>query len=143
MASEAAHIHEKDFADSSDLYKPHVKDLIETGLKIRSTQYLKAKSIQNELRAALKSTTAKFDAILTPTAMSTAPDTKTTGQPSFQIPWTMAGMPAISLPSGVNDEGLPLGIQLSGENLQDQTLLSIAQWCERIINFTDRPEISI
>ena len=143
MASEVAHIHEKDFANSPDLYKPQVKDLIETGLKIRSTQYLRAKSIQNELIAALKSTTTKFDAILTPTAMSTAPDTKTTGQPSFQIPWTMAGMPAISLPSGVNDQGLPLGIQLSGEKLRDQTLLSIAQWCEGIINFTDRPEISI
>ena len=69
MASEAAHTHEKDFADSPNLYKPHVKDLIETGLKIRSTQYLRAKNIQNELRGALKRTAAKFDAILTPTAM--------------------------------------------------------------------------
>ena len=143
MASEAAYTHEKDFANNPNLYKPHVRDLIETGLKIRSTQYLGAKNIQNKLRTALKKTAAKFDAILTPTAMSTAPDTKTTGQPSFQIPWTMAGMPAISLPSGINDEGLPLGIQLSGENLQDQALLSIARWCEGIINFTDRPEISV
>ena len=142
MASEAAHTHEKDFADSPNLYKPHVKDLIETGLKIRSTQYLRAKNIQNELRGALKRTAAKFDAILTPTAMSTAPDTATTGQPAFQIPWTMAGMPAISLPSGLDDQGLPLGIQLSGEYLRDKTLLSTAQWCERIINFTDRPQIN-
>ena len=111
-------------------------------MKIRSTQYLRAKNIQNELRGALKRTAAKFDAILTPTAMSTAPDTATTGQPAFQIPWTMAGMPAISLPSGLDDQGLPLGIQLSGEYLRDKTLLSTAQWCERIINFTDRPQIN-
>ena len=143
MASEAAHTHEIDFANNPDLFKPHVRNLVETGLKTRSVEYLRAKSIQNKLKIALRKTAAKFDAILTPTTMSAAPDTKTTGQPSFQIPWTMAGMPAISLPSGLNSEGLPLGIQLSGENLQDQTLLSIAKWCEEIIDFTDKPEMSV
>ena len=47
-----------------------------------------------------------------------------------KIPATMAGLPAISLPSGLSDAGLPLAIQLVGAWGQDAALLDVASWCE-------------
>lgn len=44
---------------------------------------------------------------------ATAPkDLETTGDGTYCAPWSYAGLPAITLPSGFSSEGLPLGIQL-------------------------------
>ena len=82
---------------------------------------------------------AGLDALLLPTASNVAPDPSTTGDPSFQAPWSLLGLPSISLPSGVSDEGLPFAVQLVAAHLAEPTLLRAARWCEQVLAFDARP----
>jgi aspartyl-tRNA(Asn)/glutamyl-tRNA(Gln) amidotransferase subunit A len=53
----------------------------------------------------------------------------------FTIPVNLAGLPAISLPSGLSREGLPLGVQLIAPALGEETLLRGARSLEAAIGF--------
>ena len=75
------------------------------------------------------------DAALMPTTTSPAPaDLSTTGDPVFQVPWTSAGLPSITLPSGLSESGLPLGIQLASQPFSEGSLLAAARWCESVLD---------
>jgi aspartyl-tRNA(Asn)/glutamyl-tRNA(Gln) amidotransferase subunit A len=88
------------------------------------------------------------DLILTPTAPSAA---FALGEKSadpiamylndvFAVPASLAGLPAISVPAGLDDEGLPLGLQLVGRALDEQGVLNAALALEERAGFTARPE---
>jgi Asp-tRNA(Asn)/Glu-tRNA(Gln) amidotransferase A subunit family amidase len=57
---------------------------------------------------------------------------ESTGDPVMNLPWTHAGLSAISLPLGINFEGLPLGLQVLGRWMDDERLLA---WAGRIEGF--------
>ncbi|MEC8449035.1 MAG: Asp-tRNA(Asn)/Glu-tRNA(Gln) amidotransferase subunit GatA [Pseudomonadota bacterium] len=96
--------------------------------------YLKAQKcrqlVANDFAEAFK----KVDVILSPTTPGTAfkSGEKTADpvemylQDIFTIPANLAGLPALSIPCGEH-EGLPLGLQLVGNSLQESTLLQFAQ----------------
>ena len=72
-----------------------------------------------------------FDVVLTPTTPAAAPrDLTTTGPPMFQTPFTFGGFPAITVPSGFDADGIPLGAQLAAAHWQETRLLSAAAWVE-------------
>jgi len=62
-----------------------------------------------------------------------------TGDPSFCTLWTLLGFPALALPTGLSDGGLPYGMQLAGPAGGDDRLLRVASWCEAVIGFKDSP----
>jgi Asp-tRNA(Asn)/Glu-tRNA(Gln) amidotransferase A subunit family amidase len=71
----------------------------------------------------------RYDAILTPAAPGEAPrGLESTGDPSFCTLWTLAGMPAITLPLMQGANGLPIGVQLVGPRHGDARLLRTARW---------------
>ena len=77
----------------------------------------------------------RYDAILTPPALGTAPKGLTsTGDPAFCSVWTLLGMPAITLPLMRGENGLPLGVQLVGRKGYDARLLRTARWLEKRIS---------
>lgn len=96
----------------------------------------------------------KYDLLLCPTSVTQAPKHGTTelsvdGQtvPSRNavratVPFDLTGSPAISVPHGWSDEGLPIGVQLVGRHFDESTLLRAAHALE---NFADegtrRPQI--
>ena len=45
------------------------------------------------------------------------------------------GVPAVSLPTMLSSEGLPIGLQLIANHFQEETLLSVAKWLERQVSF--------
>ena len=49
----------------------------------------------------------------------------------FTIPASLAGMPAISVPSGFDKDGLPLGLQIIGNHFNEQTIFDIALSLEK------------
>jgi aspartyl-tRNA(Asn)/glutamyl-tRNA(Gln) amidotransferase subunit A len=49
----------------------------------------------------------------------------------FTVPVNLAGLPAISMPAGLSDEGLPLGLQLIGQPFDEETLFSVAHVIEQ------------
>jgi len=83
---------------------------------------------------------ARYDALVSPTAAGPAPKgLESTGDPYFCAPWSFAGMPSISLPTGLAPDGLPFAVQLSGAPWCEARLLAAAAWCERVIGFKEVP----
>ncbi|MFO0891074.1 MAG: amidase [Isosphaeraceae bacterium] len=74
-----------------------------------------------------------FDALVTCATVGPAPDTSTTGDPMFNSPWSLLGLPSVSFPVGLSADGLPLAVQLIGRAGGDLDLLRTARWCESVI----------
>ena len=58
----------------------------------------------------------------------------------FAVPASLAGLPAISVPAGLNREGLPLGLQVIGRPFDEQGVLNAGLAIEQRAGFTARPE---
>ncbi|HEX2763184.1 MAG TPA: Asp-tRNA(Asn)/Glu-tRNA(Gln) amidotransferase subunit GatA [Allosphingosinicella sp.] len=88
------------------------------------------------------------DLILTPTAPSAAfPLGEKSDDPIsmylndvFAVPSSLAGLPAISVPVGLNEHGLPLGLQIIGRALDESGVLNAGLALEERAGFTGRPE---
>jgi amidase len=50
----------------------------------------------------------------------------------YTVQWNHAGTPAVSMPVGRTDDGLPLAVQLIARRGDDATLMSLAGWLERL-----------
>jgi Asp-tRNA(Asn)/Glu-tRNA(Gln) amidotransferase A subunit family amidase len=119
-----------------------VRTIIETGNGTSGVNYVSAKNAQRKLKSAVERALRGYDMLLSPTAVSGAPTPETTGQPVFQAPWTMAGVPSISIPYALDIDGMPLGAQLAGKFLGESGLLAAASWIESIVEFGEVPDIS-
>ncbi|MCI0438087.1 MAG: amidase, partial [Chloroflexi bacterium] len=96
--------------------------------------YMQAQRNRRRFRRLVEEAAQGFDVLLTPSIYSAAPrDLSSTGDPMFQSPWTTCGIPAITLPSGLSESGLPLGIQLAAAPFDEAGLLAAARWCERVL----------
>ncbi len=88
------------------------------------------------------------DLLLTPTAPSAAfgLGEKTADPLSmylndvFAVPASLAGLPAMSVPAGLDGQGLPLGLQIIGKALDEQSVLNAGLAIEQRAGFTHRPE---
>jgi aspartyl-tRNA(Asn)/glutamyl-tRNA(Gln) amidotransferase subunit A len=58
----------------------------------------------------------------------------------FTVPASLAGLPAMSVPAGLDSGGLPLGLQLIGRPLDEQTVLNAGLAIEQRAGFVARPE---
>jgi Asp-tRNA(Asn)/Glu-tRNA(Gln) amidotransferase A subunit family amidase len=83
---------------------------------------------------------AGVDAVFMPISSTTAPrGLSTTGSSVFNRPWTFSGFPAMSLPTGLDSNGLPFGMQMAAQPYKEKGLLDTAAWCERVLGFTAIP----
>lgn len=88
------------------------------------------------------------DALLTPTSPSAAfPLGDRTADPLsmylndvFTVPANLAGLPAISVPAGMSEQGLPLGLQLIAPALAEPRLFSLASCLEEVSEFNAQPD---
>jgi aspartyl-tRNA(Asn)/glutamyl-tRNA(Gln) amidotransferase subunit A len=91
----------------------------------------------------------RFDLLLGPTSPTTAFRIgEKAGDPLamylsdiFTIPSNLAGNPSISVPCGLDDKGLPVGLQLLGPHLDEATVLRAAHAFEQDLGFTARPPL--
>jgi len=98
--------------------------------------YAKAQKVRRLIREKTDSLLEEFDFILTPTAPEPAFTLgKTEKDPVvmylydiFTVQASLAGVPAISLPAGTNNEGLPLGLQLLTKRFAEQELLNFSKY---------------
>ena len=68
------------------------------------------------------------DVLLTPSAPGEAPEgLEGTGDPVLNRRWTLAGLPAVTIPTHQGPRGLPVGVQLIGRRDGDRELLAIAR----------------
>jgi aspartyl-tRNA(Asn)/glutamyl-tRNA(Gln) amidotransferase subunit A len=57
----------------------------------------------------------------------------------FTVPSSLAGLPGISVPGGLSDEGLPLGLQIIGRAWDEETVLAVAAALEKAAAFSTLP----
>lgn len=103
--------------------------------------YKKAQRVRWLIAEDFRKAFEKVDVILTPTAPSAAFgfDYKPANPVEmylndvFTVPTSLAGLPAISIPAGLNKDGLPLGLQLIGKAFDEQAVLNVAYGLESMI----------
>ena len=59
----------------------------------------------------------------------------------FQQPWTSSGLPTITLPSGLSEDGLPLGVQLAALPFDEGKMFAAAAWCENVLGVSLNPPV--
>ena len=140
MDAEMAAYHREFFASNGENYPPNIKARIEQGLTTPGYQYIEAIRQRIEYQRELSAVLSKVDALLLPSAPSTAPrGLLSTGSPVFCVPMSMAGFPAISIPTELDDQNLPLAVQIAAGPFQEEKLLAVASWCEELFPFDFRP----
>jgi len=90
--------------------------------------YKKAMQVRAMIKAELDQALERYDALLTPTVPYTAPkfgEEKAVNADAFTAGANLAGLPALSVPCGVDAQGLPVGMQLIGGHLKDAVVLNI------------------
>jgi aspartyl-tRNA(Asn)/glutamyl-tRNA(Gln) amidotransferase subunit A len=105
--------------------------------------YLRAQKIRRLIAQDFDHAFAKVDAILTPTAPSTAfAIGENMNDPIsmylmdvFTVTANLAGLPGISVPGGLASDGLPLGLQIIGKSFDEATILQVAQAIEQVADF--------
>jgi aspartyl-tRNA(Asn)/glutamyl-tRNA(Gln) amidotransferase subunit A len=109
--------------------------------------FTKAQRVRALIKADFRDAFQKCDVILTPTAPSAAFGIGETTDPLamylndvFAVPASLAGLPAMSVPGGLDGQGLPLGLHLIGNELDEQTVLNGGLAIEERAGFTARPE---
>ena len=108
--------------------------------------YLKAQKVRKLIKNDFDEAYKKVDAILTPSTPSSAfkIGEKTNDPVSmylndiFTVPVNLSGLPAISIPAGVDAKGYPLGLQIIGKAFDEQNILNIAYAMEEKINFKNK-----
>jgi aspartyl-tRNA(Asn)/glutamyl-tRNA(Gln) amidotransferase subunit A len=139
MQSEAAAVHATWIARDRSAYSPRIRASAMLGQVVPVWAYLHAQRLRRRLTAETNAMLADVDAFLLPTASNQPPSPETTGDASFQAPWSLLGLPSISLPSGVSTAGLPFAAQLVGRHLDEPTLLRAATWLEQVLAFDAQP----
>jgi aspartyl-tRNA(Asn)/glutamyl-tRNA(Gln) amidotransferase subunit A len=136
----AAASHVEMFAAHADEYGPTIRALVLAGQARTSMEVAAAERARRAGREAIRPLVTAHDALVSPVAPTSAPArAEGTGDGSLCAPWSTIGVPAISLPSGLDAAGLPYAIQLVGGVDGLSRTLEVAAWCERVIGFDARP----
>jgi aspartyl-tRNA(Asn)/glutamyl-tRNA(Gln) amidotransferase subunit A len=140
LEAEAATEHRELYARNAAAYAPKMAALVEAGLRRTPDEIAAAQRQRAAFRDAVRPWLAGFDALLSPVASGPAPLLGGgTGDPTLCAPWSYASVPSIAIPTGLDADGLPLAIQLTGGTGRIEALLGAAAWCERVVRFDARP----
>lgn len=135
-SAETYQVHRQTFSERADDYGPGAREKIETGALIPADAYLQSQRLRRQFRREMDESLAAMDALIMPAAMGPAPkDLSTTGDPAYYSPWTTAGLPCITIPTGLSRSGMPLGVQLVGRGHDDLRLLRAAKWVEERVGY--------
>lgn len=150
---EGANLQDMYAATRSAGFGPEVKRRIMIGTYVLSAgfydaYYTQAQKVRTLISRDFESAFQKCDVILTPTTPTASfPLGDKSKDPLamylndiFAVPASMAGLPAISVPCGLNKDGLPLGLQVIGNMLDEQSVLNAGLAIEERAGFTARPD---
>ena len=149
----------KDFKDLKDLYKKtrsegfgaEVKRRIILGTYVLSSGYYdayykKAQQVRTLVMNEFNKGFKKYDVILTPTAPTVAFGIGEKSNNPLEmyladictVSINIAGLPGISVPCGIDSEGMPIGMQLIGNKFQEETILNAAYSFEQEYKFREK-----
>jgi len=143
MAAEAAAHHRAMFPARREQYAPRIASLLDEGRALLAADLAEALIRREELRGELARLLNTHEDVLgcmvMPSTLGPAPAADTTGDPAFNSPWSYLGWPALTIPCGLAENGLPVGLQFIA--LTVPQVFAMAGLCERILAFHERPPL--
>jgi aspartyl-tRNA(Asn)/glutamyl-tRNA(Gln) amidotransferase subunit A len=150
MQAEGSAYHER-YRDREDLYGSGFRERILPGRELKALTYLMACRRRIELQKEWLRLARGFDVLVVPSGPALAP---THGQSIIEIggkhfpfrpalsrftrPFNLLGWPALTLPNGISDKGLPTGVQIAGPPDSEERLLTLGYQLERSLGFVDK-----
>lgn len=135
----------------SEAFGPEVKRRIILGTYVLSSGYYdayykKAQKVRALVKKEFKELMCKYDVLLTPTSPTVAFDIGTRSNNPLEmyladvctVSVNIAGVPAISIPCGIDNTGMPIGVQLIGNYFGEERLLQVAYSYEQETAFREK-----
>lgn len=154
VAAEAASYHETRLAHSGDLIGDGVRGLLETGLLLPASVYLRAQRTRRAIQQAFAAAfaTQRLHALIAPTVPA-APqgcdqleyELGGTAEPVIEAlvrttaPFNLAGLPAVAVPTGLSPSGFPGSVQIVARPFDEHTALILARAIQRGAGRLDAP----
>ncbi len=137
---EAAAFHGEWFRERPLDYGADVREMLEKGMSFSAVDYVKAQRLRHEIKRTLLKTLDKYHAIISPTTPTAAVKIAEAQNPeTYQrltentILYNLTGLPAVSIPIGLTDIGLPVGAQIAGRLFDENTVLRLAYHVQKKI----------
>jgi aspartyl-tRNA(Asn)/glutamyl-tRNA(Gln) amidotransferase subunit A len=151
---EAISVHEKMLAEHADQYTPAVRSRIQAGFNIPAIDYVRAQRARQWFNHQMAESMKQVDVLITPSVPIQTPTivecTPTPGNPGggselpmFTGVFDVTGQPSHSIPCGFTDDGMPIGMMITGHPFDEKTVLRVAHEYEKITNFHQRPPTDI
>ncbi|PYS50659.1 MAG: Asp-tRNA(Asn)/Glu-tRNA(Gln) amidotransferase subunit GatA [Acidobacteria bacterium] len=144
VGPEAYVYHEPFLKERGDLYGVDVKNRIEPGATMHSTDYVRALRSQLVMKQECDEIFETAVVVVTPTLPIPAPridalhkpwgadsETAIASLTRFTRPFNIVGLPTISIPCGFTADGLPIGMQITGRAFDEATVLRVAHAYEQ------------
>ncbi|HEV2396552.1 MAG TPA: amidase [Candidatus Sulfotelmatobacter sp.] len=143
QAAESYAYHAENVARHPDSYQPETLRRIRTGQKVSAAEYIQRRHELEEARRNIRHAFADVDLIVTPTTPIPAPsiaDLKASPEALRPAelkllrntrPFNVWGLPAISVPCGFTQAGLPIGLQIAGPHWREDLVLRLAHAYEQ------------
>jgi aspartyl-tRNA(Asn)/glutamyl-tRNA(Gln) amidotransferase subunit A len=155
ISSEAASFHQANMDDRPGDYGEDVFGRLSIGRDHPATAYIAARNTQHRVQEQLLDSLANFDAVMLPMMPLGAPpigqnDVSVGGKTldvraavtRYTQPFNLTGFPAISVPCGFTDDGLPIGFQLAAKPFEEASLLRLAHAYEGVTEWSQqRPPV--
>ena len=153
---EAASFHSRWLAERGDEYDWSTRMRLEAATLIPASVHLKAQRARAALRREMLDVLDRFDAIIVPTGPGPAPPLESStgrrggyyqgkadlGRRMYTSPAALAGLPALSVPCGFTESGLPMGMQIIGRPFDETTLFRLGHAYEGATEWhTMHPEL--
>lgn len=150
IQAEALSVHLEDLDATPERFGEDVRRRLELGREISGVEVARAIAAMRAWRVEMLDHFDRFDLILTPTTSEGAPSIEgsemietTARLTRFTYPWSLAGLPATSVPCGFDGAGMPIGMQLVAAPWRDDLLLAAGVAFQRETDWhRRRPEIA-
>lgn len=147
--ADGAAFHRERMQTHPEMFGEDVRQRLETGARFTSSEYALARRKQVEIRRRCERFFESYDILLLPTTPITAPEIEGRNAieeakrlTRFTAPFNLAGIPALSMPCGFSQEGLPIGLQIVGPPWNEARVLRVAHAYEQSTAWHERrPEI--
>ncbi|MGD9924330.1 MAG: amidase [Variibacter sp.] len=138
---EALELHRMLFAHEKEHYFPRMREMLEVAHTMPPWAQARAERLRRCIRAAVDALFDQVDCLLSPVSPDLPPllSQESTGDFSFLSAWSMLGLPAFSVPSGLTDNKLPLAVQIAAPHRRDADVFRIAAWCESVLGRLPAP----
>jgi aspartyl-tRNA(Asn)/glutamyl-tRNA(Gln) amidotransferase subunit A len=150
QVAESFAYHAENIARTPELYQPETLRRIRSGEKISAAEYIWRRRELDEERRRARDFFADVDLLITPTMPIPAPaiadlkkDPEALRPAELALlrntrPFNVWGLPAISMPCGFSDGGLPIGLQIAGAHWREDLVLKLAHAYESVTEWKER-----